>query len=188
MIINAIVLIPAKSHSNRLPNKNITEIEGKTLIEHSISYAKTSKYIKDIYVSSDAEHIREIAYKNKVEYIDRPKELLGEAEVADIYSDFVQKINCEKYNFLIGLQPDHPDRDNKLDDLLEYAVKKNYMDLFTVNKDGSRNGSVRIIDMKYLIKGQMSRRVGSVMDNCTNIETPETLLKAKERLKKINDR
>ena len=47
MIINAIVLIPAKSHSNRLPNKNITEIEGKTLIEHSISYAKTSKYIKN---------------------------------------------------------------------------------------------------------------------------------------------
>ena len=56
------------------------------------------------------------------------------------------------------------------------------MDLFTVNKDGSRNGSVRIIEMSYLLKGQMSRRVGSMMDNCTNIETLETLSKAKEKL------
>lgn len=188
MKIKAIVLIPAKSHSNRLPNKNIREIEGKTLIEHSISYALKSKYVKEIYISSDAKHIKKIAETNSVKYINRPKKLLGEAEVADIYFDFVQKINCKKYNFLVGLQPDHPDRNNKLDDLLEYAIKKNYMDLFTVNKDGSRNGSVRIIDMKYLIKGQMSRRVGSVMDNCTNIETPKTLLKAKQRLKKLYDR
>ena len=126
MKINAIVIIPAKSHSNRLPNKNITKIEGKTLIEHSIDYAKTSKYVKDIYVSSDAEHIEKIAISNNAKYIDRPKELLGEAEVADIYFDFVQKINCKKYDFLIGLQPDHPDRGNKLDDLLEYAIKKKY--------------------------------------------------------------
>lgn len=182
MNINAIVLIPGKSHSNRLPNKNITKIGGKTLIEYSIDYAKSSKYVKEIYISSDAEHIEKIATSNNIKYIDRPKELLGEAEVADVYSDFVQKINCEKYNYLIGLQPDHPDRENKLDDLLEYAVKKNYMDLFTVNRDGSRNGSVRIIEMKYLLKGQMSRRVGSVMDKCTNIETPETLAKAVEKL------
>ena len=37
-------------------------------------------------------------------------------------------------------------------------------------------------NLKYLLEGKMSRRVGSVMDNCTNIETPETLLKAKQKL------
>ena len=48
MNIKAIVVIPAKSHSNRLPNKNITKINGKSLIEHSIDYAKLSKYVKEI--------------------------------------------------------------------------------------------------------------------------------------------
>ena len=56
------------------------------------------------------------------------------------------------------------------------------MDLFTVNKDGTRNGSVRIIEMKFLLDGKMSRRVGSVMDNCTNIETPETFEIARKKL------
>ena len=37
---------------------------------------------------------------------------------------------------------------------------------------------------KYLIEGKMSRRVGSVMDNCTNIETPETLIDAKKKLER----
>ena len=182
MKIKAIVIIPAKSHSNRLPNKNITQINGKTLIEHSIDYAKSSKYVKEIFVSSDATHIKEIASSNNVKYIERPNDLLGEAEVADIYVKINKKVNCENYNYLVGLQPDHPDRQNNLDKLLEYALNKKYMDLFTVNKDGSRNGSVRIVEMKYLLDGKMSRRVGSVMDNCTNIETPETLLKARQKL------
>jgi CMP-N-acetylneuraminic acid synthetase len=183
MEIKAIVIIPAKSHSNRLPNKNISKINGKTLIEHSIDYAKSSKYVSEIYVSSDAEHIENLALKNEVKYINRPNNLLGEAEVADVYVDFVKKIDCSNYNYLVGLQPDHPDRQNDLNKVLEYALNKKYMDLFTVNKDGSRNGSVRIIEMKYLLEGKMSRRVGSVMDNCTNIETPETLTKAKLNLK-----
>jgi CMP-N-acetylneuraminic acid synthetase len=184
MNIKAIVVIPAKSNSNRLPNKNISKINGKTLIEHSIDYAKSSKYVKEIFVSSDATHIEDIASLNNVKYLSRPADLLGEAEVADIYVDFVKKINCKDYEFLIGLQPDHPDRTNNLDELLEYTVNKKYMDLFTVNKDGSRNGSVRIIELKYLIEGKMSRRVGSVMDNCTNIETPETLIDAKKKLER----
>jgi hypothetical protein len=69
-----------------------------------------------------------------------------------------------------------------LDTLLEYSLNKKYMDLFTVNKDGSRNGSVRIIEISYLIQGKMSRRVGSVLDNCTNIETPETFSIAKNKI------
>ena len=169
MEIKAIVIIPAKSHSNRLPNKNISRINGKTLIEYSIDYAKSSKYVSEIYVSSDAEHIKNLALKNEVKYINRPNNLLGEAEVADVYVDFVKKIDCSNYNYLVGLQPDHPDRQNDLNKVLEYASNKKYMDLFTVNKDGSRNGSVRIIEMKYLLDGKMSRRVGSVMEASTSM-------------------
>ena len=38
-----LVLIPAKLDSKRLKNKNIQLINGKTLVEHSIDYAKKNK-------------------------------------------------------------------------------------------------------------------------------------------------
>ena len=113
------ILIPARLESSRFPKKLLQRVSGKTLIEHSIDYAKSSKYVKEIFVSSDATHIEDIANLNNVKYINRPADLLGEAEVADIYVDFVKKVNCKDYAFLIGLQPDHPDRTNNLDELLE---------------------------------------------------------------------
>ena len=146
--INAVAIIPAKGNSTRLPKKNLQLINNKTLVEHSIDYAKTSKYVKKIYVSTDSDEIKGMAKKNNVEIQDRPKDLLGEAEVADIYVDLVKKINLDNITHIIGLQPDHPDRQNKLDDMIDYFIEKKYMDLFTVNKDGTRNGSVESLKLR----------------------------------------
>lgn len=169
--LKSLAFIPAKGDSKRLPNKNLSIIDSKSLVEISINYAKTSKYVDEIYVSTESDTIKNIALANNVYVVERPKNLLGEAEVADVYYEFFKNLkNKSQFKYFIGLQPDHPDRKNKLDDLIEYAHKKNYMDLFTVNPNGSRNGSVRIIDCKYLAKGSISRRVGSYLDNCTNIE------------------
>ena len=168
--INAIAIIPAKGNSTRLPKKNFQLIKNKTLVEHAIDYAKSSSYVKKIYVSTDADEIKAVAKKNNVVAWDRPKDLLGEAEVADIYVDLLKKVPIENITHVVGLQPDHPDRQNKLDDMINYFIEKKYMDLFTVNKDGTRNGSVRIFKAENVISGQMSRRVGAMMDNCTNVE------------------
>ena len=168
--INAIAIIPAKGNSTRLPKKNFQLIKNKTLVEHAIDYAKSSSYVKKIYVSTDADEIKSVAKKNNVVAWDRPKDLLGEAEVADIYVDLLKKIPIEDITHVVGLQPDHPDRQNKLDDMINYFIEKKYMDLFTVNKDGTRNGSVRIFKAENVISGQMSRRVGAMLDNCTNVE------------------
>ena len=168
--INAIAIIPAKGNSTRLPKKNFQLIKNKTLVEHAIDYAKSSSYVKKIYVSTDADEIKAVAKKNNVVAWDRPKDLLGEAEVADIYVDLLKKIPIEDITHVVGLQPDHPDRQNKLDDMINYFIEKKYMDLFTVNKDGTRNGSVRIFKAENVISGQMSRRVGAMLDNCTNVE------------------
>ena len=42
--INALVIIPAKADSKRLPGKNKRVIAGLTLLEHSIQYAKKSNW------------------------------------------------------------------------------------------------------------------------------------------------
>lgn len=180
--VNAVAIIPAKGNSTRLPKKNLQLINNKTLVEHSIDYAKTSNYIRKIYISTDSDEIKDMAKKNNVEIQDRPKDLLGEAEVADIYVDLVKKINLENITHIIGLQPDHPDRQNKLDDMIDYFIEKKYMDLFTVNKDGTRNGSVRIFKAENVVSGQMSRRVGAMLDDCTNVEKQWQLDIANKRI------
>jgi len=57
------VLIPARSGSKRLPNKNIKNLCGKPLIAWTIEAAKNSNFVKEIYVSTDSEEIAEISLK-----------------------------------------------------------------------------------------------------------------------------
>ena len=52
---NVIAIIPARSGSKSIKNKNIIKIKGKRLIEYSIEYAKRSKLIDEIVVSTDSQ-------------------------------------------------------------------------------------------------------------------------------------
>jgi CMP-N-acetylneuraminic acid synthetase len=182
--IYAIAIIPAKGTSTRLTGKNLKTIKEKTLVEYAIDYAKSSIYMHEIYVSTDNDEIKAIAEENKVIWIERPEVLLGDAEVADIYVDLIGKVNNGKVTHVVGLQPDHPDRQNKLDDMLNYFVEKKYMDLVTVDKNGTRNGSVRIIKAENVKSGVMSRRVGAMLDDCTNVEYEWQLESARKRIER----
>ena len=59
-----LIIIPAKLDSKRLEKKNIQQINNKTLVEHSIDYAKASTYEKDIIISSESDLVKDIALKN----------------------------------------------------------------------------------------------------------------------------
>ena len=82
----AVAIIPAKTDSTRLSRKNLRFVDGKTLLEHSLDYAKSSKYIKHIIVSTESEDVRELCKKkyDDVLVLDRPEHLLKDAEVADV--------------------------------------------------------------------------------------------------------
>ena len=70
----------------------------------------------------------------------------------------------------------------KLDTLLEYAVQNKYDDLFTVDNKGTRNGSVRIMKKEFVESGEISRRVGSYVDNCTNVHSEQDLIDAEANI------
>ena len=67
--------------------------------------------------------------------------------------------------------------------LTEYAVTNKYDDLVTVDSNGTRNGAVRIIKKEYVQSGMMSRRVGSHLDDCTNIHSEDDLKQAEINIK-----
>lgn len=69
-------IIPARGGSKGIPKKNIKSLNGSPLISYIINEAQRSKYITDIYISTDDEEIAKISktYGGKVPYL-RPDDL-----------------------------------------------------------------------------------------------------------------
>ena len=71
--MKVLVIIPAKLDSTRLKKKNLKKLNGKSLVEHSIDYAKASKHEVEIIVSSESNEVREVALKNNIIFHSRGK-------------------------------------------------------------------------------------------------------------------
>jgi len=193
--ICGLAIIPAKTDSKRVKRKNLRLINDKTLVDHAIEYAKKSSLVDYIIVTTESDEVKEIASKySEVLVYERDKDYMGEREVADVYinvlqSDLKKHGNediISKITHVIGIQPDHPDRTTCLDSLLNYAVDNKYDDLFTVDSNGTRNGAVRITKKDFVLSGTMSRRVGSFLDDCTNIHSEQDIIDAEKNINEMN--
>jgi len=189
--ISGLVIIPAKTDSTRLKKKNLRVIDGKTLLEHAIEYSMNSKLVKYIVVTSESKDVQKIVEKySNILFFSRDQSFMGEREVADVYVNVIQE-DLQKYDkdiidnitHIIGVQPDHPDRETNIDQLLKYAVNNKYDDLVTVDSQGTRNGAVRVVKKEFVQSGMMSRRVGSFLDNCTNIHSEQDLIDAENNIR-----
>lgn len=180
--MKVLVIIPAKLDSTRLKKKNLKKLNGKSLVEHSIDYAKASKHEVEIIVSSESNEVREVALKNNIIFHSRGKELCGDAEVVDVYLDIVANINAT-FDLVVGLQPDNPNRSHSLDQCIDYMLENNYDDLITVNSEYKRSGSVRIFKYNYIKAGKVSKRLGCIKDEAVDIHYQEDLNKLINRNK-----
>ena len=70
-----IAIIPARGGSKGIKNKNIILFCDKPLIAHTIEQAKSSKFINEVYVTSDSKEILEISEKFGAKTIQRPVEI-----------------------------------------------------------------------------------------------------------------
>ena len=99
-----ICIIPARSGSKRIKDKNIKKIGNKHLITHVINIARASKIFDKIIVSTDSKKIANIAKKaGAVIPFLREKKLSGDnVETSKVLIDIIQKLNIrEKYFFCI---------------------------------------------------------------------------------------
>jgi CMP-N-acetylneuraminic acid synthetase len=109
-----VALIPARSGSKRVPDKNIRSLAGHPVMAYTIAAALQSGIFADVIVSTDSEHYAEIArhYGAEVPFL-RPLEIAG-----DISPDIewlaytLEKLeeNDRKYDCFSILRPTSPFR------------------------------------------------------------------------------
>jgi CMP-N-acetylneuraminic acid synthetase len=112
-----LAIVPARSGSERLPGKNIKVINGKPLIQWSISSALGIDEISRVIVSTDCQYIADIALQSGAEVpFLRPKEFsTNESSSADVIKhalDYYKKLG-EFFDYVLFLQPTSPIRNKK---------------------------------------------------------------------------
>jgi CMP-N,N'-diacetyllegionaminic acid synthase len=117
-----LTIIPARSGSKGVPNKNIKKFRDKPLLAWSIEQAKQTEYYKNmkIIVSTDSEKYKEIALKwgAEVPFL-RPKEL--SEDLSTDYEFINHALNWLKTNqtyvpdIILHLRPTQPHR--KIEDI-----------------------------------------------------------------------
>lgn len=116
-----IAIIPARSGSKGLPDKNIRELCGKPMLAHSIEAAKKSGKIDVVHVSTDSSHYAKIAreYGADVPFL-RSAELSSDTATTWDAVRFVLKQYEEMgqyFDIVTVLQPTSPLRTEK--DIIE---------------------------------------------------------------------
>lgn len=109
-----VALIPARSGSKRLPNKNIRLLAGHPTIAYSITSALQSKTFAAVVVSTDSEQYSDIAryYGAEVPFL-RPPELAGDTSPDIDWVEFtLKRLQAEgrHYDCFSILRPTSPFR------------------------------------------------------------------------------
>ena len=107
-----VAVIPAKLTSVRLPFKNLADLDGFPMFFYSVKAAQLCGEIDDVYVSSEASEVLELAVKYGAQAILRPEELsaphVSNLDVLRHALNEITKRRGVSPELMILLQPTHP--------------------------------------------------------------------------------
>ena len=135
------VIVPARSGSKSIPNKNLKKINNKPLIAYAIQAAKKNKNFKKIIFSSDSEKYFNIAkkYSNCVFHKRNKKISSDNATELQVISDFVKNYyqsNRFLPKYIVSFRPTTPIRSNEtINKAINFFKKhsKKYSSLRSIN-------------------------------------------------------
>jgi CMP-N,N'-diacetyllegionaminic acid synthase len=109
-------IIPARSGSKSIKDKNLKKIGGRSLIEHSIRSAKQINQVEKIIFSSDSKEYLKIANKIGVDILHHRsiKASKDNSTDLDFFKDFIKNYSIKDLpDFFIHLRPTTPIRKKK---------------------------------------------------------------------------
>ncbi|WP_146777999.1 acylneuraminate cytidylyltransferase family protein [Methanococcus maripaludis] len=132
-------IIPARSGSKGLKDKNILQLNGKPLIAYTIEAALKSGIFKDVIVSTDSEKYAKISrkYGAKVPFLRDCNLSSDHATSMDVILDVIEKMQKlgKTYDYAMLLQPTSPLRDEKdIINAYKILVEKNANSVVSVSE------------------------------------------------------
>lgn len=131
--MNILAIIPARGGSKGIPRKNLRLLNGKPLIYYAIKNVLNSKYITDVYVSSDDDEILTLSKKFGAKIHKRENNLADDKTTLDpvIYKayEYAQEAENKNYDLIITMQPTSPLlKTNSIDLAIEKIIKDEKID------------------------------------------------------------
>tara|TARA_B100000900_G_C20601728_1_gene725935 strand:+ start:2709 stop:3392 length:684 start_codon:yes stop_codon:yes gene_type:complete len=171
-----IAIIPARSGSKRLKNKNLYKVWGKPMIFWPISELKKSSYVKDIYVTSDSKKILDYAKDLGVKIIQRPIDISDDlTPKMKAINHAVEKIldkNKKKITIVISIQANSPEiTKSQIDKCIEHLIYNDFSEVVSVDKNLSQNGAIRVMKYPYNFQETLSTNFGCVVTDILDIHT-----------------
>lgn len=131
---NVLAIIPARSGSKGVIDKNIKIIAGKPMLAYSIEHAKQSNYINRIIVSTDSQKYAEIAkeYGGEIPFL-RPMEFSKDDSLdIDVFYHALHYLK-DKENYIpdvvVQLRPTYPIRNvEDIDNMIEMLLLDDSVD------------------------------------------------------------
>lgn len=153
-----LAIIPARSGSKSIKNKNIIPYKGKPLIYHSIRTALESKLINKVIVSTDSQKYKKISLKfgAEVPFL-RPKKISSDNSID---YDFI--LHATKYliknnyypDLVVLLRPSTPNRDI---DIVDKGIKHFIKNIFRYDSMRSVSEFNQPVQKFFMIKNKRLR-------------------------------
>ena len=182
-LLNYVVaIIPARKNSKRLRNKNIYMVNGKPMINWVIDAAKKSKYINDIYVTSDSAKIIQISKSQKVKTIKRPaflaKDNVFKMDAIVHATGVISKFRTP--TVVISLQANSPEiKARDIDKAIKKLIDSNLNEVISINNSGNQNGAIRVMKYTTVYQNKLSVYIGTIKTDTIDIHTIEDIKKIK---------
>lgn len=132
--MNILAVIPARSGSKSVKNKNIRNFNGKPMLAYSIEHAKASKYINRVILSTDSEEYALIGkkYGAEIPFIRPAEYATDDALDIDVFYHclkFLEENEGYRADIVVQLRPTYPIRDVRdIDNMIEILMKNEDID------------------------------------------------------------
>ncbi len=180
-----VAIIPARGNSKRIKNKNILLYKNKPLISYSIVAAQKSKFIKNVFVSSDNNEILKISQKYGAKIYKRPIKLADDKTYKlEVIRDFLKK-NKIKQKYIAILQANSPEiKIRHINKCITHFIKFKRDEVISVDKNNNQDSAIRIIKKYKLFENNFGTLIGFAKTNLIDINNYSDYLKLIKNAKK----
>jgi len=178
--MRVIAIIPARGGSKRLEKKNIYPLHGKPLLQYSIEACRDSRFIDEVFVSSEDREILNVAESCGAIALQRPAELADDKTpkiIAIRQAANDSKVGkLEKDDVVVVAQANSPQlKAVDIDKALSLLLDHNLWEVMSTDANGVQNAAFRGVRYHALYNEFLSAHCGFVVAQNVDVHTIEDL-------------